>query len=260
MEVHHHGHVHHQKKWKDYLFQFLMLFIAVFCGFLAEYQLEHYIEKERAKELGKTLYEELKSDSTNLQLIKSHREDKAKHFRYIFQYVRDSDLVRLPREFYPHFVWSFFVVSYIAFEPKDGMLEQLKNSGSLRYFRDIKLQQAIGDFSVAVNNLRTRLERESTLTATLNRDFVLKYMDMEWIDRITEKGALSASEGLKKYNSENLFFPAEIKNLSSFDKHAVSNLVMYNLQVISGTLKNQMNVYEEASSRLMSILRKKYHL
>jgi hypothetical protein len=46
MEVHHHGHVHEQKKWKEYLFQFFMLFLAVFCGFLAEYQLEHMIEKQ----------------------------------------------------------------------------------------------------------------------------------------------------------------------------------------------------------------------
>ncbi|MFN2439395.1 MAG: hypothetical protein ABR503_09370 [Chitinophagaceae bacterium] len=34
MEVHHHGHVHDEKKWKEYIFQFLMLFLAVFCGFL----------------------------------------------------------------------------------------------------------------------------------------------------------------------------------------------------------------------------------
>ena len=39
MEVHHHGHINEKKKWKEYLFQFLMLFLAVFCGFLAEYQL-----------------------------------------------------------------------------------------------------------------------------------------------------------------------------------------------------------------------------
>ena len=43
MEVHHHGHVHEKKKWKEYLFQFLMLFLAVFCGFLAEYQLEQVL-------------------------------------------------------------------------------------------------------------------------------------------------------------------------------------------------------------------------
>jgi hypothetical protein len=50
MEVHHHGHVHNQKKWKEYLFQFFMLFLAVLCGFLAEYQLEHTIEHQAEKE------------------------------------------------------------------------------------------------------------------------------------------------------------------------------------------------------------------
>ena len=44
MEVHNHGHVHEQKKWKEYVFQFFMLFPAVFCEYLAEYQLEHKIE------------------------------------------------------------------------------------------------------------------------------------------------------------------------------------------------------------------------
>ncbi len=50
MEVHHHPHIHSEKKWKEYLFQFLMLFLAVFCGFLAEYQLEHVIENNREKQ------------------------------------------------------------------------------------------------------------------------------------------------------------------------------------------------------------------
>ena len=36
MEPHHHPHVHHSKKWKDYLFEFLMLFLAVTAGFFRE--------------------------------------------------------------------------------------------------------------------------------------------------------------------------------------------------------------------------------
>ena len=36
MEVHHHGHVHADKKWKEYLFQFLMLFLAITLGFFVE--------------------------------------------------------------------------------------------------------------------------------------------------------------------------------------------------------------------------------
>jgi hypothetical protein len=66
MEVHHHGHVHHERKWKEYLFQFFMLFLAVFCGFLAEYMLEHKIEKEREKTFVNSFYEDLSNDEAIL--------------------------------------------------------------------------------------------------------------------------------------------------------------------------------------------------
>ncbi len=36
MGVHHHPHVHHSKKWKNYLYEFLMLFLAVTAGFFVE--------------------------------------------------------------------------------------------------------------------------------------------------------------------------------------------------------------------------------
>jgi hypothetical protein len=36
MEVHHHGHIHENKKWKEYLFEFLMIFLAVTLGFFVE--------------------------------------------------------------------------------------------------------------------------------------------------------------------------------------------------------------------------------
>ncbi len=66
MEVHHHGHVHETKKWKEYFFQFLMLFLAVFCGFLAEYQLEHKIERDREKIYIVSLLEDLVNDTIDL--------------------------------------------------------------------------------------------------------------------------------------------------------------------------------------------------
>lgn len=67
MEVHHHGHVHEKKKWKEYVFQFFMLFLAVFCGFLAEYQLEHKIEKNREKQFITSLVVDLQDDVKNLE-------------------------------------------------------------------------------------------------------------------------------------------------------------------------------------------------
>ena len=72
MEVHHHGHVHETKKWKEYLFQFFMLFLAVFCGFLAENVREHYIESHRAKEYAKSFLSDIKEDTSELHSAIHH--------------------------------------------------------------------------------------------------------------------------------------------------------------------------------------------
>ena len=48
MEVHAHSHSH-EKNWRSYFWEFLMLFLAVFCGFLAENQREHNIEKKELR-------------------------------------------------------------------------------------------------------------------------------------------------------------------------------------------------------------------
>src|SRR5688572_1571054 len=76
MEVHHHGHVHEKKKWKEYLFQFLMLFLAVFCGFLAENQREHMIEYQREKKYVRSLLQDLKTDTAKLRAYITKRAEK----------------------------------------------------------------------------------------------------------------------------------------------------------------------------------------
>ena len=63
MEVHHHPHVRHSKKWKDYLYEFTMLFLAVTAGFFVENRREYYIEHERANQFSRQLLADLRLDS-----------------------------------------------------------------------------------------------------------------------------------------------------------------------------------------------------
>jgi hypothetical protein len=63
MEVHTHGHVHEKKKWKEYVFQFLMLFLAVSLSFLAENLREHFVEKNIEKEYIESLVTDLSNDN-----------------------------------------------------------------------------------------------------------------------------------------------------------------------------------------------------
>jgi hypothetical protein len=160
MEVHHHGHVHSEKKWKEYLFQFFMLFLAVFCGFLAEYQLEHIIEHQREKEFAQALYDEFLTDSISVADKISARLEKERDCDYLNSYISDSSLTNLPKEFYPAYTTVFYLINSYKFEPKDGVLSQMRNSGSLRYFKSAALQKLFGDINVAINNVRNRNDQE----------------------------------------------------------------------------------------------------
>jgi hypothetical protein len=132
MEVHHHAHTA-RKKWNHYFWEFLMLFLAVFCGFLAENWREHYIEKLRVKEYAGALVYDLGKDTVNMNYIIGRirmgikaTDSLSIHLKKMhFEQLRNIDLFGLSSfEGYPSYRWS------------RATLDQIKNSGSLRYFKD----------------------------------------------------------------------------------------------------------------------------
>lgn len=177
MEVHHHAQHEGKKSWKSYFWEFLMLFLAVFCGFLAEYQLEHTIEKERGKELAESFYNELKGDSLAIQIAIGNRQRKDAAFNYLKKYFRDRYVTRCSKAFSIDFFYAFATYSPSIFEPNDAILDQLKNSGSLRYFKNRELQELTGKISVAISNLRNRNQMELTYTHEMINPFFLKHSD-----------------------------------------------------------------------------------
>ena len=131
-----------------------MLFLAVFCGFLAEYQLEHKIESDRAKELAVSFYNELKADSVAIQEVTNRRARKDKALSYLRNYFRDSSISNCSTTFALNFSYGYVMFSPSLFEHRDAILEQLKNSGSLRYFMNKDIQTLNGNIYVTISNLR----------------------------------------------------------------------------------------------------------
>jgi hypothetical protein len=149
MEVHHNPEIHHKRKqFKEYFLEFLMIFLAVTLGFFAEQISEDVSENSQAKELAKSLHQDVLSDSLNMQYRISLRREKEKQMNYFREYVMGSDLINLSSRFYPSFFWTCVVSSAIQFIPNDGILNQLRNSESLRYFKNIELQNAISRLNV----------------------------------------------------------------------------------------------------------------
>jgi len=110
-----------------------MLFLAVFCGFLAEYQLEHKIEKDREKQYSQTLYEDLKADTSILNALISECDfviPKIDSFRLLVHTKAIADI--------PSGAWYYygrFGTRNLSLSLQNVTLQQLVNSGGLRYFK-----------------------------------------------------------------------------------------------------------------------------
>ncbi|MEP7376448.1 MAG: hypothetical protein ABI675_23825 [Chitinophagaceae bacterium] len=261
MEVHHHSHTHGKKNWKTYVWEFLMLFLAVFCGFLAEYKLEHVIEHQREKEFAKALYAELLDDSTAAALKLSRRLEKEKDMDYLSSYFKDSSLTDLPKDVFPAFTISLYLINSYSFEPKDGILSQLRNSGSLRYFKSIALQKLLGDISVNINNIRTRNEQEYQFFANPIKPFMLKYFDWSWLDKLRkEDTAANVLDVINNYRQSNRTIESKILNSSSFDRSEAANLVFFYKQMLVSTRSLQLHDYIITNHKILEVLRKNYSL
>ena len=260
MEVHHHGYVHHKSKWKEYLFQFLMLFMAVFLGFLAEYRLEHFIEHKRTAQLAKNLYQEMKSDSANVQRILKGRLFKEECLKYTIGYFKDSSLTSLSKEFYPRLGIAFILTQYYSFEPKDGVLNQLINSGALRYFRNVQLQKYLGEIAVAINNIKSRNEQEYIFVSQNIRPFMFNHYDYEWNNILTRDGTIPIADALQNYLAGDKKMKVELKNLKKLDRQFMYNISSHYLLILRGTRQLQIDSYIKINKNLLQALRENYNV
>ena len=162
MEVHHHSpdshREGHKKKWSSYLLEFLMLFLAVYLGFIAENLREHKVEKARAKEFSKSLVQDLENDivDINWQIKLTHN----------YLSVADSLLEISKRRlegrnaaafsFYTRFVYWTGPVNWHR-----ATFEQIKNSGSLRYFRNTILSKLM-KYDAAINDIQSEFDNHMT--------------------------------------------------------------------------------------------------
>ena len=162
MEIHQHPHVHEEKKWREYLFQFLMLFLAVFCGFLAEYQLEHLIEHQREKQFMESLTKDVQADINKLDNIISHRNVRERRLDSL-SFFMNTDSRNIPTStIYAHAVTASRSLLF-RFIANDGTLQQLKNSGALRLIRNRAVADSIGRYDVSIRNFIRQGELEEMM-------------------------------------------------------------------------------------------------
>ena len=136
----HHSHLNHQsgKKFSHYFYEFLMLFLAVSLGFIVENIREKYIESHRAEEFSIALLNDLKNDtaaisSTQHELVIFHL--KLDTLIYI---LKSPSLKSIPsRKLYQ---LNIFAYGEPGISPNTVTATEMKNSGSVRYFKSDSLK------------------------------------------------------------------------------------------------------------------------
>ena len=191
MDIHHHTHTP-RKKWLHYFYEFLMLFLAVFCGFLAENQREHYIEAQRAKEYANGLFKDIENDTADIHKGIRHIKFYVSVIDSIFSITKENyERTKVPGTFY---YYSRLASNIYPVDWSRSTMNQLIQSGNLRYFRNKELVDKINRYYALQSNIdghsETDAEQRNIIRSLRNKMldnryfscFVLKLMIDDAVD------------------------------------------------------------------------------
>jgi hypothetical protein len=209
---------------KKYVFEFGLLFLAVFFGFFADSLREENSEKKLAFELAKSFYEELKNDSVTVLSKVDGRIKKERAIEYMIAFFKDSSLQTSSKSLSINFLWATTIRTPIIFTPRTVVLEQLKSSGSLRYFKNQRLQQLVGDLFVSIEYIHER----QTLEATVYKDYIepimTNHMDFEFQRKLFSTGIF---DRLATYESSNEYIPFHLSQPEQINRIKCINAFSY---------------------------------
>jgi len=248
------------KSWRTYAFEFSLLFTAVFLGFLADNLREVQAEKQQAEELAHSYYRELREDSVTLQTVLASRFRKDTALFRLKNYVLDSNLERVSREYIRNYIIGIHTAS--RFQPTDVILEQLKNSGSLRYFKSSELQQLTGNLSTSIALVRQRNDFELEFALNYLIPFVVEHNDQTFFGRVNPKEQIPFSEPdqgvlLKILEEDPESVTYRINNLSSFKRQDVYNMLWQYRNLLFTTTRIYSR-HAALNAQLLAALRKEY--
>ena len=261
MEVHHQGHTVPiaigRKKFTHYLWEFLMLFLAVFCGFLAENQREHYVEAHRAKEYAKSLFKDLQNDTADIRKAAWYENKTIAMIDSLVDFISNPGPSKKNGQLYYYMrlaSWSYNV------DWSKATLNQLINSGNLRYFSNTELVDRISNYNTLVSVITNN---DASIDAKKTRAFAYK-------DRIVTakyQQLLSSISMDDIYYGRKSAFIDSLKNTDMPVQNNVADMInaFANATLETKTIRQfaQVKYYPRAielATEIMDLLKKEYHM
>jgi hypothetical protein len=176
MEVHHHPNVE-KKNFKEYFLEFLMIFLAVTMGFIAENIRENVKEHEAAKVYAASMVNDLKEDTTQLKSYLSYMTYASGNVDSFLKVMTVDDIKNIPSG--KLYWYGLFGGAENNFTANDATFQQMKSSGSLRYFSNTVLAGEVAKYDRLCRQMQARQEADHYLSLEVRKSrsllFELKY-------------------------------------------------------------------------------------
>ena len=259
MEVHHHSHTP-RKKWTHYFWEFLMLFLAVSLGFFVENQREHYVEHKRAKVFARLLIDDLAADTSELNRAVRVLNKIIIAGDSLGRLLNTNDIKTIPGgKLYYYQYWSGWRWSVIS---RDATLQQLKNSGSLRYLGDTSIIRKILSYEESIRviyMLQNKYEPEKAQNWNLTQ----RVFDQGYFNSLDSIAPRDSTTRHFELNNEKLsrFLNTNI-HLYSYDKNVLQELRnwAYNSSRNYKVIVHDINSAKQKADIAIEALKKEYDL
>ena len=244
MEVHTHTHTP-RKKWTHYFWEFLMLFLAVFCGFLAEYQLEHKIENNREKQYMQSMLEDLQKDTTEINIITGI-------CKIVVNRLDTATAILLSRNFNDSTIQLLYRInlSYLRntnVSLTDRTSSQLKNAGGMRLIRNAEVADLLLNYWRQYEILKDRTNTTEELKVKAREKSYSIFSHLYYSnDTVSSLPILQQNAILM---TKDPYILTEFSNRLSHIRNSINNIYIFFL-----------NRQLEAAEKLMTLIRKEYHL
>lgn len=224
MEIYHAHGSHHQRKTKDYIFEFFMLFLAITAGFFMENMREAYVENHREHQYINSLISDVREDTLSIRTVIGNNRKQIKGI--------DSLLILLENPNQEDYVKKFYNYSNQYLSNLDGFtvseltITQLRNSGGMRLID----KKSVSDSIVAYYGKHdSHLEQQKYNIKFLTdlAEIKLKILDYSTY-RIKGKKLTIDNSMDKEFYNRILFFRSilinEVEWLKSFQRKSISLL------------------------------------
>lgn len=256
MEVHQHAHHEGKKTWKSYFWEFLMLFLAVTLGFFVENQREHLNEHLRAKEFSKTLVKDLQADTAAI-----HTQTRsAKTYISIVDSLLALSKTKLEGKYASQFsFYTRFMYWTVPITWNRATFEQIKNSGSLRYFKNYQLLEKMMKYDALVNDIESEAYNH-----TIRGNLLLNQINI--IIEPTYHHELSkyfiGSLDTMSVKTMELLYPSNPESLENkrSDIREMLNMIVVQQRNLRRDINVTWKQAEELAVKLMNDLKKQYHI